>query len=217
MATTKFQFIMRSGPVPGKVFLLEKEEAFLGRDLGNDFSVSDPEISRRHAHFYTREGGVFVEDLGSTNGTFLNGERITSPQQLRKGDLITLGESVQLIFDRLEETTDPTSIRTQVHPAPVYTTPAPQPHFVPEVEKEDLEPWQYPQPVDELPVQREAPAYEPPIKKTPAKRGLPTGMIVLLVAIVVLVCVIAVTMYFMPASWWCALFFNTLPGCPVPF
>jgi flagellar basal body-associated protein FliL len=41
-------------------------------------------------------------------------------------------------------------------------------------------------------------------------------LIVLIVAIVVIACVIAVTLYFMPASWWCAITFNMLEGCPVP-
>ncbi|MGB5986414.1 MAG: FHA domain-containing protein, partial [Desulfobacterales bacterium] len=91
MTATLFQLTMRSGPVPGKTFLLEKEESMVGRDLANDITITDPEVSRRHARFLMRDDNVFIEDLGSTNGTFLNGERISSPQQLRKGDVITFG------------------------------------------------------------------------------------------------------------------------------
>jgi predicted component of type VI protein secretion system len=218
MTTSKFQLIMRSGPVPGKVVLIEKEETFLGRDLGNDFPISDPEISRRHARFFLRDESVYVEDLGSTNGTFLNGERISSPQQLRKGDLITLGESVVLVFDKLEETTDKTSVRPPVETVPAFehTPPLPVPHYRPEEMEEVQAPWEYQEPAYEPPVPERAEEPVPPRKKKKAKGGLPDFVIILLVAIAVLAVVIAVTMWFMPESWWCALFFDTLPGCPVP-
>lgn len=218
MATTKFQLIMRSGPVPGQAVLLEKEETFLGRDLGNDFPISDPEISRRHARFFIQDENVFIEDLGSTNGTFLNGERISSPQQLRKGDLITFGESVVLVFDKLTETTDPTVVKPFVEtaPPPVYAPPAPQPQYEPQDEVGSHEAWQYQQPAYEPPLRKSVDDELPPKKKKRAKAGLPTGIVVLLVAIAVLACVIAVTMYFMPASWWCAITFDMLAGCPVP-
>jgi flagellar basal body-associated protein FliL len=48
------------------------------------------------------------------------------------------------------------------------------------------------------------------------ERGLPSWMIILMVAIVVLIFVIAVTLWFMPASWWCAITFDMLEGCPLP-
>ena len=215
MTTTKFQLTMRSGPVPGKTFLLEQEETSVGRDLGNDLPISDPEISRRHARFLIREESVFIEDLGSTNGTFLNGERISSPQQLRKGDLITFGESVALVYDTLKETTDQTVVRPLVEAAPVYTPPMPQHQYVPEEEDED-EPWVYKPSAFDAPPEKVVPEHVPPKKKQAAKSGMPAWMIILLIAIVVFTCVIAVTMYFMPASWWCAITFDALAGCPVP-
>jgi len=61
-------------------------------DLTND-GGQEYGISRKHARLYTRKGGVFVEDLGSTNGTFINGTRIASylPEQLLDGDVLLLG------------------------------------------------------------------------------------------------------------------------------
>ena len=61
-------------------------------DLTNDGGL-EYGISRKHARLYTRKGGVFVEDLGSTNGTFINGTRIASylPEQLLDGDVLLLG------------------------------------------------------------------------------------------------------------------------------
>lgn len=210
MAAPIFQLTMRSGPTPGKVFPLEQQEMSLGRDLANDIAISDPEVSRRHARFLLQEDNVIIEDLGSTNGTFLNGQRISSPQQLRAGDVITFGENIVVVFNRADYDPDATVISTgmdqTVQPeapkaAPPQPAPAPQPYAP--TPQEPV----YQQP----PVPRSAPQ-EPPAKK----KGLPTWLIILIVAIVVVACVIAVTLYFMPASWWCAITFNMLEGCPIP-
>ena len=216
MTNTKFQLTMRSGPVPGKTFLLEEDQVSVGRDLGNDIPISDPEISRRHARFFKQEDNFFIEDLGSTNGTFLNGERISSPQQLRKGDLLTFGESVVLVYDKLVEGSDATAVRPPVEAAPIYTPPMPQPQYAPEGEQEDNEPWVYKQPDYPSAPEQAAQEYGLPAQKKKAKGGMPAWMIILLIAIVVFTCVIAITMYFMPASWWCAITFDSLAGCPVP-
>src|SRR5437764_5336196 len=70
-------------------------------DLGGDL-----EISRQHARFRrTERGHVIVEDLGSTNGTHVNGKRIAGPQLLADGDQITLGKTV-LRYDAGERDTD---------------------------------------------------------------------------------------------------------------
>jgi len=108
MPEQKPLIVMRSGPIPGSSFYLEKTEVTLGRDLANDIPVPDQEISRRHARFVTRTDGVYVEDLGSTNGTFLNGVRISSPQRLNNGDLITLAEATVMSFEWPDQAKTPT-------------------------------------------------------------------------------------------------------------
>ena len=219
MTATKFQITMRSGPVPGKTFLLEKEETTIGRDLANDIPISDPEVSRRHARFFLRDESVFIEDLGSTNGTFLNGERISSPQQLRSGDSITFGESVVMIYEKLLQEPEATVVTPHEADVPEaeFTPPPSRSVYQPERYQQPEEPAVYYQP-------EPVPAYEddapppavPPKKKKAKKDGLPAWMIILIIAIVVFVCVIAVTLYFMPASWWCAITFDMLAGCPLP-
>ncbi|MDE2481082.1 MAG: FHA domain-containing protein [bacterium] len=53
--------------------------------------LRDPEVSRSHARLEPRQGVVYLRDLGSRNGTFLNGRRITSPIEVREGDEIDVG------------------------------------------------------------------------------------------------------------------------------
>lgn len=63
----------------------------IGRTSENDLVLHDNGVSRRHANLVERLGLYFVEDLGSSNGTDLNGKKITEAQQLRDGDRITVG------------------------------------------------------------------------------------------------------------------------------
>ncbi len=220
MAAPTYQLTMRSGPTPGKTFPLDQEEQLVGRDLANDIPISDPEVSRRHARFLIREGGIFVEDLGSTNGSFLNGERVSTPQQLRVGDVVTLGESIVLIFERADDESGDATVGLAAAAEPyqqVYTEQAaPQRPAAPEQMPVPPQAYQQSQPKPQTPAVR--PQQTPELAEEPeGKKGLPSWMIILIVAIVVLVCIIAVTMWFMPASWWCAIdIFNLLAGCPVP-
>jgi predicted component of type VI protein secretion system len=70
------------------------EDAILvGRGAeGVTFRLGDRNVSRRHARFLRQSGAVFVEDLGSANGTRVNGERITGKRRLRDGDLVQIGD-----------------------------------------------------------------------------------------------------------------------------
>ncbi len=63
----------------------------LGRTREADVVLHDAEVSRRHARFETQHGVVYVEDLKSSNGTFLNGRRLAEPLEIRAGDEIDVG------------------------------------------------------------------------------------------------------------------------------
>jgi predicted component of type VI protein secretion system len=93
--------IVRSGPNPGTVFDLTKEVTMIGRDVTNEIVVGDAEVSRQHARLTRTPGGYVLEDLGSTNGSFVNGERLMAPRVLNPGDLVAFGETVSLMFDAL--------------------------------------------------------------------------------------------------------------------
>jgi len=64
----------------------------IGRSADADITIPDSFVSSRHAQVTPSSGGPVVEDLGSTNGTVVNGARITAPRTLRKGDTVTLGD-----------------------------------------------------------------------------------------------------------------------------
>lgn len=99
MSSSSFRLIERSGPNPGETFELNKDVLTLGRDVTNDIVLADPEVSRQHARIKRTPGGYVLEDLGSTNGSFVNGERLVSPRVLNPGDLVGLGEDVSLTFE----------------------------------------------------------------------------------------------------------------------
>ena len=64
----------------------------IGKASDNDFVVNDPHVSRYHAKLIREEGGCWLlEDLGSTNGTFVNGVKMTNRRMLLDGDIITAG------------------------------------------------------------------------------------------------------------------------------
>ena len=67
--------------------------AVLGRE-GTEIVVADPEVSRRHAAVREHGGGIAIEDLGSTNGTFVNQRKVEGVQPLKDGDELRLGNTV---------------------------------------------------------------------------------------------------------------------------
>jgi hypothetical protein len=89
---------IQEGPGAGQHFALNKPETILGRHSANDVVIQHNEVSRRHASI-TRQGNRFIlRDLGSNNGTFVNGRRLSAPHDLRNGDVIMLGEVASLVF-----------------------------------------------------------------------------------------------------------------------
>ncbi len=92
MAT--YQVVMSKGPHQGKIYNLSGTNITIGRDFNADIVINIPEVSRRHAQFRMEGGVYFLEDLGSTNGTFVNGQRLSTPHRMHNGETIMLGEAV---------------------------------------------------------------------------------------------------------------------------
>ena len=98
MATQSFELVMTAGPTPEKKFTLSKQEIIIGRDANADVVINIAEVSRRHSRMRLEPSGYVIEDLGSTNGTFVNGQRLTGPHMLRPGERVQLGEAVTLAY-----------------------------------------------------------------------------------------------------------------------
>ena len=78
--------------VPGR--LGRAGEATVGRAPGCAIVLTGDYVSAHHARLFEREGRVWVEDLGSTNGTLLNGRRVRRPAAMRAGDRLRIGDVV---------------------------------------------------------------------------------------------------------------------------
>jgi len=128
------RLVMRSGPNAGQVYSLEKSEMYIGRDLGNDIIVNDPEVSRRHLRLFLQGNQYGIEDLGSTNGSFINGQRLAGPYLLHTGEFLTLGERINFVYEVVDTDATVASIGTQMRrdqpqTAQAAQMPAPPPPF----------------------------------------------------------------------------------------
>ncbi len=191
---------MRTGPAPGKIFTLSQDEINIGRDVSNDFIINDVEVSRHHARL-SRQGMQYViEDLGSTNGTFVNGQRLAGPHVLRAGDVILLGENVTLVFE--ETSYDPNA--TVVSPAAaVPQGPPPSPAAPP--------PQDYaPQAASSAPTGD----LENKLLQQPAKGNKVPCLAIGCVSVIVLCVLVVGALWYIDSHYlWCTVA-PFIPGCP---
>ena len=82
---------------PEKLDMKGRSSLTIGRSQDNDVVLSHPTVSRRHARIFEHNGAHLIEDLGSSNGTFINGERVIQARQLNVGDIIHAG-AMKLIY-----------------------------------------------------------------------------------------------------------------------
>jgi pSer/pThr/pTyr-binding forkhead associated (FHA) protein len=174
----QFQLVMRSGPNVGKVFPLEATEISIGREMGNTLVINDAEVSRNHARLTWQGAGYFIEDTGSTNGTFVNNQRISAPHALKAGDLVSLSENIILMFEATSDTntTVISSSAREVKATVIASRPTPPP----------------PSPAVAAPTPRPAYPNQPPVApepppSQPAKKGSKIWL-VLVVLLILLVC-----------------------------
>lgn len=209
MAT--FHLIMRSGPSIGRTYALETSETTLGRDAANRIAINDVEISRKHARILKQGEEYLLEDLGSTNGTFINGQRISGSHPIKIGDMIAMGENVVL---QCEADFDPDatmlSARAAKAEASVPAAPVPAPVAAAPVIVPAPAPIPASEPVfaDQVPESPEAP---------PRKMSRKKLLLIIIAALIVLcICGVSVFLYFAPRSFWCGLPFIVWPPgtCP---
>jgi hypothetical protein len=123
--------VVRQGARAGTVFPLSTDSVVLGREEGVDISLRDPEVSRQHARVSWQAGTYVLEDLGSTNGTFLNGMQITGQRPLRPGDSIGLGQTILVLQPQAGAEPTPMAAprpaMAQAPAQPAYAPPPPPP------------------------------------------------------------------------------------------
>lgn len=90
--------IAQSGPGAGQRWPLAKEELVIGREPDCDIVIPDRQVSRAHARLHRVEGGFELEDLGSKNGTHLNGLPVEGRTRLQDGDLIQVALVARLAY-----------------------------------------------------------------------------------------------------------------------
>lgn len=88
--------VVRSDSQSGLDFTVT-DATVLGRSDEADIVIDDPYASEFHLRLVAQEGGLTLHDLGSTNGTYLNGRRVTAPTELRRGDAVQVGKTVMEI------------------------------------------------------------------------------------------------------------------------
>jgi hypothetical protein len=112
--------VVTAGPEAGRRVELGQEVAIGRQDA--DLVVEDPEVSRRHAVLRRSGGSVVVEDLDSTNGTFVNGERIRGPIKVGPGDQVRVGRTTLEIEP--DQRADDTIVSLPVRPDQIPTSEA---------------------------------------------------------------------------------------------
>jgi hypothetical protein len=102
------KLVINAGPQDEQEYPLDAEVIRLGREKARTIPIQDSQVSRRHAEITCGEDAAaiagdkwFVNDLGSTNGTFVNGERVTTSRALRKGDRVRVGRTT-FRFEEIE-------------------------------------------------------------------------------------------------------------------
>jgi hypothetical protein len=202
MAPQTYQLVMEAGPTPGKAYALDRSEMYVGRDIHNDVVVNDAEVSRRHARMVADAGSYLLEDLGSTNGTFVDGQRVTGPHLMRPGEKIHLGENVILRFEASAYDPDAT-MASEAEPAPPPPPYQPQPRetYVPPPARQEG-PYS-----GQIPAGPEDAYFEPEPRRN-------TWLWVGCGCLVIVACIVlGAALYYIDANFlWCE-FFPFLPGC----
>ena len=211
--------VVTDGPNVGQRYQLREMVSTVGRTAGNAIVLDSVQISRHHAQIQLTPTGALIEDIGSTNGTWVNDRRLVEPRALAPGDRIRFADFVTMEYvvkessgtEVLESPMAGATIAgldqasdfdVAVPPKPAYAAPEIDP-YVPS----------QPQPgyvAPPVPQVQQAPAGAPP-------RRRPQGLYIVIGVLVVLICLcvaLGIYLWFAPLSFWEWLF--DLLGIPLP-
>lgn len=197
-ALPQWQLKAMSGAISGKMFLIDGTTV-LGRDPGCDIIITGPHVSRRHAEISIRSGQLWMKDLGSSNGSFLNGKR-SEESMLKHGDEVKFDAVIFKVVgpsepvDSVDEA-DMTQFRPAIAPKPATPVPAPVARPAAPVAPAPVARVEPVKPAVATPVASK-PAVSAPASSAPASSGGPgLGPLVL----VVLVLLAALALFFILA------------------
>lgn len=219
--------VVIEGPNVGESFPLEGTTCTLGRSSDNAIVLDSTRVSRHHAQIRVLSAGAVIEDLGSTNGTYINGQRLTQPHRLDPGDTIRLADYVTFRYT-VEKTEGTARLSPDASPADTQAIGGPPGYGAiqrPPPPPNVIEPYE-PQAREQAPPKAVAPAapnvsYQPSpevehIEEAPAPRR-PTALYALIGILAVLLCLCvatAVFLWFAPESFWESVF--DLFNIPMP-
>lgn len=213
--TEALYYLILESSEPHETFPITQDFTHIGRSTQNDVVIDDPHISRIHARIIRQRGVFLLEDLNSTNGTFVNERRVVHPVVLQAGDTIRLGPNVRLRF------VGPESDLTPTVAAPLAAGEAAEDVQVPMPMREPLR-RETPRHLEYTPIAPPTstaarPEREIVLTATPAKPSrLPAYMLWILGGVLVLLCgLCGGWLYWIDyQNLWCHTFFRLLlPGC----
>ena len=202
--------IVNSGPNTGQTYILHDLISSLGRSTDNAIVLDSTRVSRHHAKISLLPTGIVVEDTGSTNGTFVNGQQITAQYQLTPGDIIGIADYITfqyVVEGGIEvgiELPSGAEGSTQIMGGSGAFTPTPPPAPSSQAQNYSaaFQPSSYSSvPKPDLPP---APAMGPVVVK---KRSNLLYVIIAILAILICLCVaLSIYLWFAPESFWRTLF-----------
>jgi uncharacterized RDD family membrane protein YckC len=128
----RYELVVEAGPRRGDVIPVDRPLLSLGRQLANDVVLPDERVSRQHARLDQTADGLYITDVGSSNGTFVNNTPIQGPTRLHPGDVVEVGGSRLVVRALVAE--GPATLATGTPaadwappPPSAWSAPAPQP------------------------------------------------------------------------------------------
>ncbi|MGC9393990.1 MAG: FHA domain-containing protein [Anaerolineae bacterium] len=234
--------VVIEGPNEGHAYLLQDMICTIGRTADNTIVIDSTRISRHHTQIQLMEGtagtAAIVEDMGSTNGTWVNQRQLTGPHQLIPGDVIALADYITFRYEvedalsterlapampgsatkMMDDSTPyppPTPPPGYEEPYPAYSespTMPPQQPFIQLSSESKTVPTSHPTPV---PQQARAAPPAPPPAVPPAKRSKWIYVIVAILLILICICLgVAIYLWFAPVTFWESVF--ELFNIPLP-
>lgn len=222
-----FVLTLQAGPNLGQRFEISGPSLLLGRDPSADIMVEDLEVSRRHARLIAQSGGYAIEDLGSTNGTFVNQRPVSSLLPLRPGDEIRLGDQITLRYEAV-----PAASEAGASSFPVWQVAPEEPEpmtpalpVVPPPPMVQPEAHMAPPPAAAPVAMPQADEYEPAASRAARRRERRKGLRLplpldkpwvapLLIIALLGVCVLTFFFWYVDANFlWCDVFGGVIPAC----